>query len=76
MISAASLLQGQGSGGAVALAGRLPSDVLQRRLSHRRHTFAVQVVSYALGTAALLIYVYAGTIALLIPSAFFCPASP
>jgi len=71
MISAASLLQGQGSGGAVALAGRLPSDVLQRRLSHRRHTFAVQVVSYALGTAALLIYVYAGTIALLIPSAFF-----
>jgi diguanylate cyclase (GGDEF)-like protein len=71
MSGAASLLQGHGSGGTVALAGRRPSDVLQRRLSHRRHTFAVQVVSYGLGAVALLIYVHAGTIELLIPSTFF-----
>jgi diguanylate cyclase (GGDEF)-like protein len=71
MISAASLLQGQGSGGTVALAGGLPLDVLKRRVGYRRHTFAVQVVSYGLGAAALLIYAHAGTIAVLIPAAFF-----
>jgi diguanylate cyclase (GGDEF)-like protein len=71
MISAASLLQGQGSGGAVAFADGLPFDVLKRHVAHRRHTFAVQVVSYALGAAALLIYAHAGTISILIPSAFF-----
>jgi diguanylate cyclase len=71
MISAASLLQGQASGGTVALAGGLPSDMLQRRVAYRRHTYAVQTVSYALGAAALLIYAHAGTIPVLIPSAFF-----
>src|SRR5450432_1029054 len=71
MISAASLLQGQGSGSTVALAGGLPLDVLKRRVGYRRHTFAVQVVSYGLGAAALLIYAHAGTIAVLIPAAFF-----
>src|SRR5471030_1671392 len=71
MISAASLLQGQGSGGSVGLAGGLPLDVLKHHVANRRHTFAVQVVSYALGAAALLIYVHAGTISVLIPAAFF-----
>jgi diguanylate cyclase (GGDEF)-like protein len=71
MISAASLLQGQASSGTVTLAGGLPLDVLKRRVGHRRHTFAVQAVSYGLGAAALLVYVHAGTIALVIPSAFF-----
>jgi diguanylate cyclase (GGDEF)-like protein len=71
MISAASLLQGQASGGTVALAGGLPPDVLMRRVAYRRHTYAVQTVSYALGAAALLIYAHAGTIPVLIPSAFF-----
>ncbi|THD62824.1 MAG: GGDEF domain-containing protein [Bradyrhizobium sp.] len=71
MSNAASLLQGEGPVGSVPLAGGLPSDVLKRHVAQRRHTFAVQVVSYALGTAALLIYVHAGTIAPLIPSAFF-----
>jgi diguanylate cyclase (GGDEF)-like protein len=71
MISAASLLQGQASGGTVALAGELPLDVLTRRVAYRRHTYAVQTVSYGLGAAALLIYAHAGTIPVLIPSAFF-----
>jgi diguanylate cyclase (GGDEF)-like protein len=71
MISAASSLQGQGSGGTVALADRLPLDVLKRRLAHRRHTLAMQVASYALGATVLLIYVHAGTIPTLLPTAFF-----
>jgi diguanylate cyclase (GGDEF)-like protein len=71
MGTAASLLQGQGPGSTAALAGGLPMDVLTRRVAQRRHTFAVQVVSYALGAAVLLVYVDAGTIAALIPAAFF-----
>src|SRR4051812_11649485 len=71
MISAASLLGGQGSGDAVALAGGLSLDAMKRRVGYRRHTFAVQVASYGLGSAALLVYVHAGTIAVLIPAAFF-----
>ena len=71
MISAASSLQGQGSGGALALADRLPLHVLKRRLEHRRHTLAMQVASYALGATVLLIYVHAGTIPTLLPTAFF-----
>jgi diguanylate cyclase len=71
MIGAASLLQGQASSGAVTLAGGLPLDVLKRRVGHRRHTLAVQVASYGLGAAALLVYVHAGAITLAIPSAFF-----
>ena len=70
MISAASSLQGQGSGGPVALADRLPLHVLKRRLEHRRHTLAMQVASYALGATVLLIYVHAGTIPTLLPTAF------
>lgn len=71
MVSAASLLQGRDSGGAIALADGLALEVLKRRVAHRRHTFAVQAASYGLGAAVLLIYAHAGTIAILIPSAFF-----
>jgi diguanylate cyclase (GGDEF)-like protein len=71
MIGAASLLQGQGSDGSVGLAGGQPLDMLKRHVAHRRHTLTVQIVSYALGSAALLIYAHAGTISVLIPSAFF-----
>jgi diguanylate cyclase (GGDEF)-like protein len=71
MSSAASLLQDRDSGSATALAGGLPLDVLKRRVGHRRHTLAIQVASYALGATVLLVYAYAGTIAILIPSAFF-----
>ena len=49
----------------------LTADALARRVKQRRHTLGVQVVSYALGAGVLLIYAYAGTITMLIPSAFF-----
>src|ERR1700712_3301518 len=71
MIGAASLLQGQAANATGTLSDALPLDVLKRRVAHRRHTFAVQAVSYALGAAALLIYAHAGTIGVLIPAAFF-----
>ncbi len=70
MISAASL-RNLGFGSIIVPAGGLPLDLLKRRVTYRRHTFAVQVLSYALGAAALLAYVHAGTIATTIPSAFF-----
>jgi len=49
----------------------LPAESLSRRLGHRRHSLMVQVGSYALGAAALLIYAHTGTISMIIPSAFF-----
>jgi diguanylate cyclase len=71
MISAASSLQGQSSGGIVAFADGPPSQLIKRRLAHRRQTLALQVASYALGATVLLIYAHAGTIPTLIPSTFF-----
>ena len=71
MVSAASSLQSQNSGGLVELADRLPHHVLKRRLAHHRQTLAVQLGSYALGATVLLIYAHAGTISMLMPSAFF-----
>jgi diguanylate cyclase (GGDEF)-like protein len=71
MSSAASLLQGQGSDGALALVDRLPLDVLKRRVAQRRQMLAVQVVSYSLVALVLLVYHYAGTIPILVPSAYF-----
>jgi diguanylate cyclase len=70
MISAASLLQGQGTGGGSALAGGLSSDLVNGRVVQRRHTYAVQVASYTLGATVLLLYAYAGTITVYVPSAF------
>jgi diguanylate cyclase len=71
MSSAASLLQGRDSGGAITLADGLPFDALKHRVGHRRHMLVAQVASYALGAAVLLIYAYAGTISISIPSGFF-----
>ncbi|MGO8913522.1 MAG: GGDEF domain-containing protein [Bradyrhizobium sp.] len=71
MSSAASLLQGQGSDGALAHATGLPSDVLRRRVGQRRQMLMVQVASYSLITLVLLIYRYAGTISTTIPSVYF-----
>src|ERR1700736_561533 len=71
MSSAASLLQGQGSDGARALAERLTPEVLQRRASQRRQMLAVQAVSCALITLILLVYGYTSTIPIAIPSAYF-----
>jgi diguanylate cyclase (GGDEF)-like protein len=71
MSSAASLLQGQGCDGALAPADRLPLDVLKRRVAQRRQMLAVQAVSCSLITLVLLIYHYAGTIPMVIASAYF-----
>jgi diguanylate cyclase len=47
------------------------SATLLRRVRQRRHTLAIQTMSYALGAAVLLIYAHAGTISLFVPAAFF-----
>ena len=70
MSSAASLLQGQSPHSAVAPV-RLSLEVLNRRTSQRRHMLAVQGVSYVLLTLVLLVYCYAGTVPILIPSTYF-----
>jgi diguanylate cyclase len=69
MNSAASLLQGQRSGGASAHG--LPSEVLRRRVLQRRQMLGVQAVSYSLVVLVLVVYSYAGTISLIIPAAYF-----
>jgi diguanylate cyclase len=71
MSSAASLLQGQGSNGTAGLANGLPLDVLKRRADRRRPILVVQAVGCSLVTLILLIYCYAGTIPIIIPSAYF-----
>src|SRR5579859_5141557 len=70
MSSAASLLQGQGSDGALVRALG-PPDVLRRRAGHRRHILIVQAASCLLNTLVLLVYCYAGSIPTIIPSAYF-----
>src|SRR5436305_3797534 len=69
MSSAVSLLQGRDSGG--ALAGRVPMEVLKRRVGQRRQMLAVQAASCSLITLVLLVYCYAGTIPIVIPSTYF-----
>src|ERR1700733_6500639 len=49
----------------------LRSATLLRRVRQRRHTLAIQAVSYALGASVLLIYAHAGTISAFVPAAFF-----
>ncbi|NOJ45632.1 GGDEF domain-containing protein [Bradyrhizobium archetypum] len=71
MSSAASLLQGQGSHNATARVTRLPPEVLKRRTGQRRQMLAVQGVSYLLITSVLLVYCYAGTVPIIIPSTYF-----
>lgn len=71
MIGAASSLQGQAIDGPLPLAETVPWEVLQRRVGHRRQMLFVQAVSYSLITAVLLIYCYAETIPLIIPSTYF-----
>jgi diguanylate cyclase (GGDEF)-like protein len=71
MGSAASSLHDQGSGGTLTLAEGLPADLLKRRAGQRREMLAVQAVSCSLSTLALLVYCYAGTVSIVIPSAYF-----
>ena len=71
MGSAASLLQSQGSNGTPALANGLPSDVSKARADRRRPILVVQAVGCSLVTLILLVYCYAGTIPIVLPSAYF-----
>jgi diguanylate cyclase len=71
MSSAASLLQGRSSNGALTRAEGLPSDLLKRRVGQRRQMLIVQAVSCSLITLVLLVYHYASTIPAVIPSAYF-----
>ena len=64
------MVQGQGSH-STAVPVRLPPDLLKRRTGQRRQMLAVQGVSYALITSVLLVYCYAGTIPIVIPSTYF-----
>src|SRR4051812_34971560 len=72
MSGAASLLQGQGPDRSLTRpAGRLPRHVLERRVSQRRQMLVVQAISYSLITTVLLVYCYAGTISMAVPSVYF-----
>jgi diguanylate cyclase len=64
MSSAISLLQGRASAGAV------PLQLLRRRAGQRRQMLAVQAVSCSLLSMVLVVYSYAGTISIVIPSAY------
>jgi diguanylate cyclase (GGDEF)-like protein len=69
MSSAISLLQGRSTDG--MRAGGLPSELLKRRAGQRRQMLAVQAVSCSLVSMVLLVYCCAGTIPIVIPSAYF-----
>src|ERR1700716_45777 len=69
MSSAVSLHEGQDSGG--AFANGLAPAVLKRRAGQRRQMLGVQAASCSLITLILLVYWYAGTISIVIPSAYF-----
>ncbi|MDP3075502.1 GGDEF domain-containing protein [Bradyrhizobium sp.] len=71
MGSAASSLQVQCSDGSLALADARASDLIKRRVSQRRQMFSVQAASYSLGALVLLVYSYAGTVSVVIPSTYF-----
>src|SRR3979490_703377 len=71
MSSAASLLQGRSSNGALTRAEGLPLDLLKRRAGQRRQMLVVQAVSCSLITLVLLVYSYAGTISNVMPPACF-----
>jgi diguanylate cyclase (GGDEF)-like protein len=65
MSSAISLLQRRISAGAV------PLELLRRRAGQRRQMLAVQAVSCSLLSMVLVVYSYAGTISIVIPSSYF-----
>lgn len=49
----------------------MPRELLKRRASQRRQMLAVQAVSYSLIASVLLVYFYAGTVSMMVPSAYF-----
>jgi diguanylate cyclase (GGDEF)-like protein len=71
MTSLAPSLEGQNSDGKLVLESELTSDVLKRRVVRRRQMLSIQAASYALNSLVLLIYAYAGTLPIAVPSAYF-----
>jgi diguanylate cyclase (GGDEF)-like protein len=71
MTSLAPSLEGQNSDGKLVLESELTSDVLKRRVVRRRQMLSIQAGSYALNSLVLLIYAYAGTLPIALPSAYF-----
>jgi diguanylate cyclase (GGDEF)-like protein len=70
MIGAASSLQAQGPA-RVADAQVLPAGTLTRRVGQRRQMLCGQAVSCSLISLVLLVYCYAGTVSIVVPSAYF-----
>jgi diguanylate cyclase len=66
MSSAVSLIQGQ-----AAEADLSPSEMTKYRVGRRRHLLGVEAIGCSLITLVLLIYAYAGTTSIAIPSAYF-----
>src|SRR5258708_29198318 len=71
MSSLAPSLEGQSSDGALAGDRELTSDVLKSRVVRRRQMLTIQAASYALNSVVLLIYAYAGTLSIVVPSTYF-----
>jgi diguanylate cyclase (GGDEF)-like protein len=71
MSSVASSFQGEGSNGARTLADSVPPNIIKRRVRQRRQTFAFQVGSGTLNTLVVLVYAYAGTVSMVVPSVYF-----
>ena len=72
MGSAASLLQGQGSNSAATHVVQLSPELLERRAGQRRQMLAmIRPSATSSITLVLLVYAYAGTVPIVIPSAYF-----
>jgi diguanylate cyclase len=71
MNSLAQSLEGQSSDGTYAPGRELTADLLKRRVARRRQMLTIQAVSYALNSLVLLIYAYAGTLSIAVPSTYF-----
>src|SRR5258708_11567466 len=71
MSSLAPSLEGQSSDGALAGERELTPDVLKSRVVRRRQMLTIQAASYALNSVVLLIYAYAGTLSIVVPSMYF-----
>lgn len=57
--------------GRALVSSAITREAMARRRWHRRQMYLVQAISYSLGTLDLLLYTYAGTIPVGVPSAFW-----
>ena len=71
MSSLAPSLEGRTSDGALGVTTELTTAVLRRRVGRRRQMLGIQAASYGLNSLVLLIYAYAGTLPITVPSIYF-----